>query len=147
RGFAGDAADPATAERAVKLAVAEFGSLDALYHVAGGSGRGHGDGPLHQATDEGWDFTLRQDLSSVFHSNRVALRQFLSQERGGAILNMSSVLAWSPSPEHFASHAYAAAKAAVIGLSKAAASYYAPHNIRVNVLAPALVETPMSQRA
>ena len=60
---------------------------------------------------------------------------------------MSSVLGWSPSPEYFASHAYAAAKAAVIGMSKAAASYYAPHNIRVNVIAPALVETPMSQRA
>ena len=42
RGFAGNAMDPATAERAVKMAVAEFGSLDGLYHVAGGSGRGQG---------------------------------------------------------------------------------------------------------
>jgi NAD(P)-dependent dehydrogenase (short-subunit alcohol dehydrogenase family) len=129
------------------MAVAEFGSLDGLYHVAGGSGRGHGDGPLHEITGEGWDFTMSQTLASVFHSNRAALRQFLSQGGGGAILNMSSVLGWSPSPEYFASHAYAAAKAAVIGMSKAAASYYAPQNIRVNVIAPALVDTPMSQRA
>ena len=119
----------------------------ALYHVAGGSGRSQGDGPLHLISDEGWEFTLNLNLASVFHSNRSALRQFLAQGGGGNILNMSSVLGWSPSPEHFASHAYAAAKAAVIGLSKAAASFYAPHNIRVNVIAPALVETPMSRRA
>lgn len=147
RGFAGNAVDPAVPEKAVALAASEFGRLDALYHVAGGSGRSHGDGPLHEITDEGWEFTLNLNLSSVIHSNRAALRRFLAQGGGGNILNMSSVLAWSPSPAHFASHAYAAAKAAVIGLSKAAASFYAPHNIRINVIAPALVETPMSQRA
>lgn len=147
RGFAGDAVDPSVADKAVALAVSDFGRLDALYHVAGGSGRSHGDGPLHQITDAGWKFTLDLNLASVFNSNRSALRQFLAQGGGGNILNMSSALAWSPSPEHFATHAYAAAKAAVIGLSKAAASFYAPHNIRVNVIAPALVETPMSRRA
>lgn len=147
RGFAGDAADPATASRAVALAAGEFGRLDGLYHVAGGSGRSHGDGPLHELSDEGWEFTLAQNLHGVFHSNRAALNQFLKQGGGGSILNMSSVLAWSPSPRHFASHAYAAAKAAIIGLSRATASFYAPHNIRVNVIAPALVQTPMSQRA
>src|SRR4051794_1896766 len=62
RGFAGDARDPATAERAVHMAVAEFGSLDGLYHVAGGSGRSQGDGPLHEVTEQGWEFTLRQNL-------------------------------------------------------------------------------------
>jgi NAD(P)-dependent dehydrogenase (short-subunit alcohol dehydrogenase family) len=57
------------------------------------------------------------------------------------------VLAWSPSPRFFASHAYAAAKAGIVGFSRSIASYYAEHGIRVNVIAPALVETPMSQRA
>jgi NAD(P)-dependent dehydrogenase (short-subunit alcohol dehydrogenase family) len=57
------------------------------------------------------------------------------------------VLGWSPSPRHFASHAYAAAKAAVLGFTKSIAAYYAAKNIRCNVLAPALVETPMAQRA
>ena len=147
RGFAGDATDPAAAERAVALAVSEFGRLDALYHVAGGSGRSRGDGPLHEISDEGWRHTIELNLTGVFLSNRAALRQFLKQGGGGNILNMSSVLAWSPSPDHFASHAYAAAKAAVIGLSKAAAARYAKDNIRVNVIAPGLVETPMSRRA
>ena len=60
---------------------------------------------------------------------------------------MSSVLGFSPSPHYFSTHAYASAKAAIIGLTKSAAAYYAPANIRFNVLAPALVATPMSQRA
>ena len=62
-------------------------------------------------------------------------------------MNMSSVLGFSPSPRYFATHAYAATKAAIIGLAKSAAAYYARQNIRFNVLAPALVATPMSERA
>jgi NAD(P)-dependent dehydrogenase (short-subunit alcohol dehydrogenase family) len=147
RGFAADAAQPDSAERAVALAVSEFGRLDALYHVAGGSGRSRGDGPLHEITDDGWRHTLDLNLTSIVWSNRAAVRQFLAQGGGGCVLNMGSVLGWSPSPDFFASHAYAAAKAAIIGLSKAAASHYATENIRVNVIAPALVGTPMSARA
>ena len=147
RGMIGDAADPASASEAVALAVSTYGRLDALYHVAGGSGRSKGDGPLHELTDEGWRYTADVNLSSVIWSNRAAVRQFLVQGGGGCIVNMSSVLGWSPSPAFFASHAYAAAKAAVIGFSKSIASYYAAQNIRVNVVAPALVETPMSARA
>lgn len=147
RGFAADAATADAGERAVALAVEAFGRLDALYHVAGGSGRSRGDGPLHEMTDEGLAYTLELNLSSIILSNRAAVRRFLRQGGGGCILNMGSVLGWSPSPQYFASHAYAAAKAGIVGFSKATASYYAPQNIRVNVIAPALVETPMSQRA
>ena len=147
RGFAADAATPEAAERAVELAVGEFGKVDALYHVAGGSGRSKGDGPLHELTDEGLRYTLDLNLNSVIYSNRAAIRQFLKQGSGGVILNMASVLGYSPSAQFFASHAYAAAKAGIIGFSKSIAAYYAPQNIRVNVIAPALVETPMSQRA
>lgn len=146
-GFAGDAVLSHTAERAVEVAVKRWGRVDGLYHVAGGSGRSRGDGPLHEITDEGLEYTLGLNLSSVVYSNRAVLRQLLKQGGGGVILNMSSVLGWSPSPVHFASHAYAAAKAGIIGMSKAAASFYAKDNIRVNVIAPALVETPMSTRA
>jgi len=60
---------------------------------------------------------------------------------------MSSVLGFSPSPKYFTTHAYAATKSAVFGFTKALASYYASYNIRANVLAPSLIETPMSQRA
>ncbi|WP_395738906.1 SDR family NAD(P)-dependent oxidoreductase [Prosthecobacter sp.] len=147
RGFAADAATPEAAERAVELAVGEFGKVDALYHVAGGSGRSRGDGPLHELTDEGLRYTLDLNLNSVIYSNRAAVKQFLKQGTGGVILNMASVLGYSPSAQFFASHAYAAAKAGIIGFSKSIAAYYAPQNIRVNVIAPALVETPMSQRA
>lgn len=146
-GFAADAMDSASAEKVIALAVEKFCRIDALYHVAGGSGRRMGDGPLHEMTDDGWRYTCDLNLSSVIYSNRAAVQQFLKQGSGGCILNMSSVLGWSPEPTYFASHAYAATKAGIIGFSKASASYYAKDNIRINVLAPALVETPMSQRA
>jgi NAD(P)-dependent dehydrogenase (short-subunit alcohol dehydrogenase family) len=145
--IAADACHPATAPRAIEETLSRFGRFDGLYHVAGGSGRRLGDGPLHELTDEGWHATLDLNLTSLMFSNRAAVRQFLAQGTGGSILNMSSVLGWSPSPRFFATHAYAATKAAVIGFSKAAAACYADRDIRINVLAPALVETPMSQRA
>lgn len=145
--FAGDATHAETAERAIGEARAAFGGFHGLYHVAGGSGRVFGDGPLHELTEEGWRATLDQNLTSLMLSNRAAVRQFIAQKSGGAILNMSSVLGWAPEPRHFATHAYAAAKAAVVGFSRSVAACYAPSDIRVNVIAPALVETPMSRRA
>lgn len=142
-----DATDPQTAPAAIRVALGNFGGFHGLYHVAGGSGRKHGDGPLHELTDEGWGYTLTANLTSVFYSNRAATRQFLEQSSGGGVLNIGSVLGQFPSPRHFSTHAYATAKAAIVGLTRSAASYYAPQNIRFNVLAPALVATPMSQRA
>ncbi|MFP4483837.1 MAG: SDR family NAD(P)-dependent oxidoreductase [Spirochaetaceae bacterium] len=141
-----DAREPASAARTVSTVRDAFGRLDALYHVAGGSGRSFGDGPLHEISDDAWRESLRLNLDSVFYSNRAALRLFLEQG-GGVILNMTSVLGYSPSPRFFATHAYAAAKAAIIGMTKASAAYYADRNIRVNALAPGLVETPMAARA
>ena len=144
--IAGDACDAATAPTAIETAFREFGSFHGLYHVAGGSGRRQGDGPLHEISDEGWSYTLNENLTSLFYSNRAAAQQFLKQG-GGTVLNMGSVLGFSPSPKFFSTHAYATAKAAIIGLTKSAAAHYASHNIRFNVIAPALVATPMSQRA
>jgi NAD(P)-dependent dehydrogenase (short-subunit alcohol dehydrogenase family) len=146
-GYVADATDPRTAAAAIQIAVDKFGGFHGLYHVAGGSGRRQGDGPLHALTDEGWEFTLNKNLTSLFYSNRAAIQQFLKQQGGGSLLNMGSVLGLSPSPRFFSTHAYAAAKAAVIGFTQSIAAYYAPANIRCNVLAPALVATPMSQRA
>jgi len=147
RAVAGDASDPATATRAIDIALSALGGFHGLYHVAGGSGRKHGDGPLHEITDNGWAYTLNENLTSLFYSNRAAVQQFLKDGVPGTVLNMGSVLGFSPSPKFFSTHSYATTKAAVIGLTKSAAAFYAPQNIRFNVLAPALVATPMSQRA
>lgn len=147
RALTGDACSPAHAEKAIALAVETFGGFQGLYHVAGGSGRKLGDGPLHEVTDAGVGATLELNLESVILSNRAAVRHFLAGKSGGAILNMGSVLGWSPSPKYFATHVYAAAKAGIIGFTKSIASCYACDNIRCNVIAPALVETPMARRA
>jgi NAD(P)-dependent dehydrogenase (short-subunit alcohol dehydrogenase family) len=145
--FSADATDPASAPRAIDQAVRRFKAFDALYHVAGGSGRKMGDGPLHEISDDGWEFTLSLNLTALFYSNRAAVQQLLKQGASGSILNMSSVLGFSPSPRYFSTHAYAAAKSAIIGLTRSSAAHYARWRIRFNVLAPALVETPMAERA
>ena len=142
-----DARKIVTAEYAINTCCQMFGGFDGLYHIAGGSGRRMGDGPLDSLTLEGWNKTFELNLTSMMLSNRAAIRRFLSQKKGGTILNMGSVLGYSPSPKYFVTHAYAAAKAAVIGYSKSIAAYYAKDNIRVNVITPGLVETPMAQRA
>jgi NAD(P)-dependent dehydrogenase (short-subunit alcohol dehydrogenase family) len=142
-----DATHESTSEQAIRVCEEKFGGFDGLYHVAGGSGRKFGDGPLHELTLEGWQQTMQLNLTSLMLSDRAAIKYFIEKKKGGAILNMSSVLGYSPSPKHFSTHAYAAAKSAVIGFSRSIAAYYAPHNIRVNVIAPSLIETPMSGRA
>lgn len=142
-----DATEEGSAERAIAICCDRWGPLHGLYHVAGGSGRKFGDGPLHEMSLSGWNATLQLNLSAIMLSNRAAVRTFQQQGGGGAILNMGSVLADAPSPTYFTTHAYAAAKSAVLGFSKSIAAYYAKDNIRVNVLAPGLVATPMAQRA
>jgi NAD(P)-dependent dehydrogenase (short-subunit alcohol dehydrogenase family) len=143
---------PGAAQAAVRACVSDFGRVDGLFNVAGISGRRFGDGPVHECTTEGWERTLEANATSTFLMCRAGIRQMLNQSLSpsglrGAILNMASVLAFSPEPEHFATHAYAASKGAIISLSKAMAAYYAPHKIRVNVIAPGLARTPMSVRA
>lgn len=143
----GDAADPDLAQRAVDAAVREWGRLDGLFHVAGGSGRRHGDGPADLMTDEGWRQTLALNLDSMAWSNRAAIRHFMTQGKGGVLLNLGSVLARHPSPDHFATHAYAAAKSGMEGWTRAVASHYARAGIRANLLAAGLCDTPMARRA
>ncbi len=145
--FIGDATDPTTAIKAIELSIKDLGGFHGLYHVAGGSGRKFGDGPLHELTLEGWNKTMELNLTSLMLSNQAAVNKFRELGNGGVILNMSSVLGFSPSPKYFVTHAYAAAKSAVIGFTKSLAAYYAADNIRVNLLAPGLVKTPMSERA
>src|SRR5262249_56724703 len=65
----------------------------------------------------------------------------------GTVLNMGSVLAWSPSPDDFGTYAYAASKGAVHAMTLAAAARYARDRIRFNLLAPGLIDTPLAARA
>jgi NAD(P)-dependent dehydrogenase (short-subunit alcohol dehydrogenase family) len=145
--ISGDAVDPHTAIHAIESCLAKWGSFDGLYHVAGGSGRKLGDGPLHELNLDGWNQTLNWNLTSLMLSNQAAVKKFMELKKPGTILNMASTLGFSPSPKYFSTHAYSTAKAAVIGFSRCIASYYAAKNIRINVIAPAVIETPMAQRA
>lgn len=147
-----DLTDSTAVGEAVKHCVERFRRIDALYNVVGISGRRYGDGPLHKCTEKGWDITLETNVKSMFLLSRQVINQMLAQPIGpnglrGTLLNMASVIVASPQPDHFATHAYAASKGAVIALSKAMASYYARYKIRVNAIAPGMVRTPMSQRA
>ena len=145
--FKGDAQDAKTSISAIDMALEKFGSFDGLYHVAGGSGRRMGDGPLHELTLTGWEETMRLNLTAAMLSNQAAVKTFLKLKKEGTILNMGSVLGFSPSPKYFVTHAYAASKSAIIGFTKSIAAYYASNNIRINLVTPALVETPMAKRA
>ena len=143
---------PEAVAEAVAACVARFGRIDALFNVAGISGRRFGDGPIHECSVEGWQTTFDHNAKTIFLMCREVLNQMLRQpvaESGlrGSIVNMASVLALAPEAEHFATHAYAASKGAIISLTRAMAGYYAPHKIRVNAVAPGLVRTPMSERA
>ena len=140
------------AQAAVDACLAAYGRIDAVFNVAGGSGRRFGDGPVHEASAAGWDATLDLNARSLFLVCGAAVRAMLGQPRDpdgvrGAILNMSSILAFDPSPAHFPTHAYAAAKGAIDALSRTMAARYAPDGIRVNTIAPALTRTPMAGRA
>jgi NAD(P)-dependent dehydrogenase (short-subunit alcohol dehydrogenase family) len=133
-------------ESAIKGVAGRHGRIDILVNVAGGSGRKWGDGPADSCTLEGWDRTLALNLDSVFYCCKYALQVMLAQNRG-VIVNVSSVLGMVGGDEDFATHAYASSKGAVISLTRSIASYYAPRNIRANVICPSLIATPMSQRA
>jgi NAD(P)-dependent dehydrogenase (short-subunit alcohol dehydrogenase family) len=137
---------------AVEKFAAKFGRLDALFNVVGISGRKFGDGAIHECTLEGWQTTFDTNAKTVFLMSREAIRLMLEQNLDadnlrGAILNMGSILSFSPEPKRFATHAYAASKGAIAALTKTMAAYYAEHKIRVNLIAPSLVKTPMSHRA
>ena len=150
--WAGDLTRSNSAESVLAHCLSKYGRVDALLNGMGVSGRRHGDGPVHECTDEGWNFTLEHNLNTMFQMSRAVIGRMLEQsprESGirGAILNVGSVLAESPEPRHFAMHAYAAAKGAVVSLTRSMAAYYATHKIRVNAIAPGLVRTPASERS
>jgi NAD(P)-dependent dehydrogenase (short-subunit alcohol dehydrogenase family) len=143
----GDVRDEAAVKRGVAECLDRFGQIDALMNVAGISARSIGDGPLHQCTSEAWDAVLDLNAKGTFLMCREVLALWTKNRQAGVILNTGSVLARHPQREHFATVGYAASKGAIEAMSVAAAAYYAPGGIRINVIAPGLVHTPMTARA
>jgi NAD(P)-dependent dehydrogenase (short-subunit alcohol dehydrogenase family) len=149
--WVGDIARAGAADSVLSLCLSRFARVDALFNAAGLSGRRFGDGPVHECTDEGWDLTLAHNLTAMFQMSRAVIGRMLQQQPGedgirGAVLNTGSVLAGFPETRHYANHAYAAAKGAVLALTRSMAAYYAPHKIRVNALSPGMVRTAASER-
>jgi len=132
-------ADVATGEGAMALldgAAAATGSIDVLVNNAGIIR----DGYLAMMADADWDTVLRTNLSPLFHCCKWGVRKMLAQ-RQGAIVNLSSIAGITGSPGQTN---YAATKGAIISFSKALAREVGPMGIRVNVVAPGMIDTEMT---
>jgi NAD(P)-dependent dehydrogenase (short-subunit alcohol dehydrogenase family) len=124
-------------EAAVDLAVSEFGRLDCMINNAGIVGA---IGPIKDTSAEAWDLTIAVLLKGVFFGMKHAARVMIPRQ-SGSILSLSSTAGVSGG---LASHAYTAAKHAVVGLTKSVASELGKHHIRVNAVAPGNIATPMT---
>ena len=131
-------------EAAFKQAADSLDGISDVVGIVGGSGRSFGDGPIDLVTKSAWEETLELNLTTAFLTAREAIRHI---GKNGTITLTSSVLAVSPSPRFFQTHAYAVSKAGINGLVTALSAAYLDKGIRVNAVAPSLVATPMAARA
>ena len=141
-----DVRDEPAVRNAVAACLERFGKIDALFNVAGISARAAGDGPLHECKPEAWELVVDVNAKGTFLMCRAVLGVWTKNAQAGVILNCGSVLARHPQRDYFATVGYAASKGAIEAMSLAAAAYYAPDGVRINVIAPGLVRTPMSAR-
>ncbi|MFI5585858.1 SDR family oxidoreductase [Amycolatopsis sp. NPDC051758] len=116
-------------------AVDHFGRLDVMVNNAGLGGTKS----VLDMTDDEWSRVLDITLTGTFRCTRAALRQFVAQGGGGAIVNNASVIGWRAQAGQ--AH-YAAAKAGVMALTRCSALDAAEHGIRVNAVAPSLAMHP-----
>ena len=142
-----DVSDELAVHSAVAACLERFGRIDALFNVAGISARSAGDGPLHECKPAAWNLVMDVNAKGTFLMCREILAIWIRNAQAGVILNCGSVLAQSPQAGYFSTVGYAASKGAIEAMSRAAAAYYANAGIRINVIAPGLVRTPMSARA
>jgi 3-oxoacyl-[acyl-carrier protein] reductase len=119
----------------VASSVARFGRVDVMINNAGLGGTRS----VLEMTDDEWSRVLDVTLNGTFRCTRAALKQMVAQGGGGAIVNNSSVIGWRA--QEGQAH-YSAAKAGVMALTRCAALDAAPHNIRVNAVAPSLAMHP-----
>lgn len=127
-----DVTKSAAVQAAVTEATTHYGQLDAVFSGVGASGRRHGDGPVDACSEAGWAWTLDVNLTSMFLVCKHCVPHLLQTR--GAVVALASVLGMVGGDDDFATHAYAASKAGVIGLARAMAAYYAARGLRVNVL-------------
>ncbi|MGN9838325.1 SDR family NAD(P)-dependent oxidoreductase [Nonomuraea basaltis] len=140
-----DVTRPGGAESAVRQASERLGGLDGIVHAIGMSGRGLGDGPITDCTDQAWTEVHRVNHESVFRLLRAGIPE-LARGGGGSIVVVGSALATTLADD-FLTVAYASAKGALVPLVRSAAYEAARSGVRINIVAPGLVNTPMAQRA
>lgn len=132
-----DLADPAAPDALIAAAEAAMGGLAILVNNAGLTR----DGLALRMKDEDWDTVLAVDLSAAFRLSRAALKGML-RRRSGRILSIGSIVGATGNPGQAN---YAAAKAGLVGMSKALAQEVAARGITVNVIAPGFISTPMTE--
>ncbi len=134
--FSADLVDGSQAERLVERVVERYGRIDGLVNNAGLTQVG----PFLAIAPADWEAVIRTDLTAAFHTCRAALPSMV--ERGsGSIVNIASRLAQIGVAE---TAAYSAAKAGLIGLTRALAREFGPLGIRVNAVAPGVTVTGMT---
>lgn len=135
-----DVRDPIELRRAFDEGTAELGPVDIVLANAG-----IGAGGAGVSEDQEWDEVVGVNLKGVWNTGRVAIPSMLEHGRGGSIVLTSStggmIGVGIPTAGFLG---YTAAKHGVIGLMRSWANYLAPHNIRVNSVAPTAVRTPMA---
>jgi len=131
-----DVSNPKDCESLVREAVGRFGALHVAVNNAGIAGP---IAPTGEYPIDGWDKVIAVNLSGVFYGMRHQL-EAIRAAGGGAIVNISSILG---QVGYRGSPAYVAAKHGIVGLTRTAALEYAPHKVRVNVVGPAFIRTPM----
>ena len=124
-------------ERLFTVAEERFGTLDAVFNVAGGSRSSQ----IVDTDLDTWDFNIRLNLHSAFLGTKLAAKHFIAAGKGGAIVNIASMNAEVPA--HFGA-GYSAAKAGVLMLTRGAALELGESGIRVNAVSPGLVATPLT---
>lgn len=137
-GFVADVTDRAAVEAAVAGAVAAFGGIDVLVNNAGIARTAWAT----RMTEEDWAAVVDTDLTAVWRVAQVAARAMQAQGRGGAIVNVASILGRVAQPTQAN---YAAAKAGVIMLTKVMARELARDGIRVNALCPGYFATEINR--
>lgn len=133
--LAGDVRDRALGEACVALASERFGRLDNLVTGAGASR----PVKLVELEDEEWDRLVDINLSAVFRVSKAVVRHLMAQGEGGAIVHISSIAHANGG----ANLAYGSAKGGVATLTYGMAQQLGPHGIRVNAVAPGIIDTPM----